>query len=133
MPLCCLTIVLVVWSVVTLLVMVLLLPVVTSLQLFALNVILTGVASSPGNRDTPSSAVYRTGSWSSATSSCIPYQDYFACYVPCALSLTVGNGSKLPVVGYAFISMETLMSVTDVTLPMVRGPTASSLVSIALN
>ncbi|KAF0704705.1 hypothetical protein AaE_014802, partial [Aphanomyces astaci] len=82
---------------------------------FALKVMLTGHASSPENRDIPSSVVYPLAS---DTSSCTPYQDYFSSYVPCALSLTVGNGSKLPVVGYGSIYMETLMSSTDVTLPM---------------
>ncbi|ETV69189.1 hypothetical protein H257_15018 [Aphanomyces astaci] len=96
--------------------------------LFALKVMLTGHASSPENHDLPSSVIYPPGKFaalsehwivdSGATSSCIPYQDYFSSYVPCALSLTVGNGSKLPVVGYGSISMETLMSATDVTFPM---------------
>jgi hypothetical protein len=95
---------------------------------FALKVVLTQCAPRSGEPDLPPSVVYPPGKFaalsehwivdSGATSSCTPHQEFFSSYVPCALSLTVGNGSKLPVVGFGSISMETLMSARDVTLPM---------------
>ncbi|KAF0708912.1 hypothetical protein AaE_013051 [Aphanomyces astaci] len=102
--------------------------VVDSNKQFALKVVLTQCAPNNGDPDLPPSVVYPPGKFatlaqhwivdSGATSSCTPHQEYFATYVPCALSLTVGNGSKLPVVGYGSISMENLMSATDTTIPM---------------
>ncbi|ETV82073.1 hypothetical protein H257_05588 [Aphanomyces astaci] len=50
---------------------------------------------------------------SSASTLCTPNRDYFSRYIPCALSLTVGNGATLPVVGYGSISMLVDMSPRD--------------------
>ncbi|RHY20120.1 hypothetical protein DYB37_013427 [Aphanomyces astaci] len=50
---------------------------------------------------------------SGASTSCTPNRDYFSRYVPCALSLTAGNGATLPVVGYGAISKLVGMSSRD--------------------
>ncbi|ETV85911.1 hypothetical protein H257_02440 [Aphanomyces astaci] len=50
---------------------------------------------------------------SGASTSCTPNRYYFLRYVPCALSLTVGNGTTLPVVDYGAISMLVDMSSRD--------------------
>ncbi|RQM20378.1 hypothetical protein B5M09_005785, partial [Aphanomyces astaci] len=91
--------------------------------IFALHADLRYCANDAGDPPLPQSVTYGPTNFpalrehwivdSGASTSCTPNRDYFSRYVPCALSLTVGNGARLPVVCYGAISMLVDMSSRD--------------------
>ncbi|RHY73846.1 hypothetical protein DYB30_013164, partial [Aphanomyces astaci] len=91
--------------------------------IFALHADLRYCANDAGDPPLPQSVTYGPANFpalrehwivdSGASTSCTPNRDYFSRYIPCALSLTVGNGARLPVVGYGAISMLVDMSSRD--------------------
>ncbi|KAF0711980.1 hypothetical protein AaE_012165, partial [Aphanomyces astaci] len=91
--------------------------------IFALHADLRYCESDPGDPPLPMSVTYRPNDFpalrehwivdSGASASCTPNRDYFSNYVPCALSLTVGNGAQLPVLGYGPLSLAVDMSSRD--------------------